>query len=270
MYVRDSKFSNTAHRTLRLVTLVLCLGVLTPTQAAAPLVPTRPAHLQAHPDAVDIALGCLCQTHPNRKACKEARRADVAEVVADLLWVIDQRETQVPARFRPILVAVACGEGGFSNYPTCGGDPGCNDSGTSGGMFQFKLRGGLQRLHQRLYDEPLDVHDHLQAGLYYLDRLIYGVRKNVPRACGHMSLKDRWNVAAYRLGRGPMVQPSRKARTVCAPDLNNNGQEVCRTIPSQPAIPRCDPNSRYARWSVSWYRRAPEAWSLQDTSIVTE
>ncbi len=102
-----------------------------------------------------------------------------------------------------------------------------------------------------------------------MDRLIYGVQRNVPRACGHMSLKDRWNVAAYRLGRGPMVQPSRKARTVCAADINNNGEEVCRTIPSQPAIPRCDPNSRYARWSVSWYRRAPHAWALQETEPVT-
>jgi hypothetical protein len=253
----------------RLGTALLILCAIAPTHAATPAMPDRPDHLQAHADAVEIALGCLCQTHPNREACKDTRRADIKETVSDLLWVVDQRHDQVPARFRPLLVAVACGEGGFSNHPTCGGAPGCNDGGTSGGMFQFKLRGGLQRLHQRLYGEDLDVHNHLSAGLYYLDRLIYGVQRNVPRACGRMSLKDRWNVAAYRLGRGPMVQPSRKARIVCAADLDRSGEKVCRTIPSQPAIARCDPNSRYARWSVSWYRRAPHAWTLQDTTLST-
>ncbi|MGM0577515.1 MAG: hypothetical protein ACQEXJ_17455 [Myxococcota bacterium] len=227
-------------------------------------VPPRPAFLVAQDDAVDLALRCNCQAHPDEERCRAEHRERVAEAVADLLWVVDQRADRVPDELRAILVAVACGESGFRDHPDCGGRPGCNDHGTSAGMFQFKRDGALANLYEELHGEPLPAHDHMEAGLFYLERLLVGVEEKVPAACGRMRARRAWNVAAYRLGRGPVVEPARPAMRVCAPSpvVTGGEDEVCFTRPAKPAVQRCEPASKYARWSMKWYFEAPHAWTL--------
>jgi len=193
--------------------------------------------------AADLALGCVCYTHPRRAECKAERRADVTRKVSDLLKITARQGDKVPESMRLILIAVACSESGMRNRPTCGGRPGCNDNGTSGGMFQFKLsrkKPFLRWVYER--DNPgkvLDVYEHKQAGEFYLSRLIWGGHNSVRRVCGWRgkSAAQIWSVAAIRLGAGPFYRDEDRKR-----------------------VQRCAPTSRYAALALRWYRRCPTCW----------
>ncbi len=213
--------------------------------------------------AVEIVLSCVCQTHPNKRACYEDRRQDVAQKAKELIEVTE-RVPGIPDFMRPFLLAVACGEGGFRNRPTCGGDPGCNDTGTSGGMFQIKLKGSLSKAYERLYGKTLDTHDHKEAGRYYLQRLIMGVERFVPGSCGirGRSKREVWNIAAFRLGRGPTLYWTDKS---CHPKLDWDGEKfaIAYTCKDPKPVPRCEASSKYAKWAVNWHRRCPDCWRLR-------
>ncbi len=211
--------------------------------------------------AVNLALRCVCSSYPDRKACMENRSKDVPKKVHDLLEITREYGDQVPESMRLILLAVACGESGFRNSPTCGGDPGCNDAGTTGGMFQIKLsreRGSLRWTYEQQHPDrpPLDAFDHLQAGRFYLERLIWGVSRRGPvkRNCGWRghSKNEIWNIAAYRLGRGPVLYweapvPGKRRR----------------------AVQRCAANSRYARTALNWWRRCRDCWKAKPPTPAT-
>lgn len=226
------------------------------------------AHLTAPPTpdprAVDIALRCVCQTHPNKKRCQEERREDVTATVADLLTVTD-KFPWLPSGVQPVLIAVACGEGGFRDRPDCGGNPRCNDRGTSGGMFQIKLKGGIAARYFRGKGKVLDVYDHTIAGRYYLERLDIGAARLVPAACPGVSGLDLWDVALYRLGRGPWIEKPKAAKTFCG--LLPVSESIfaplrCLTVPATPGVRRCAPGSKYARWARAWAVEAPGAWTM--------
>lgn len=217
------------------------IGILTALTIAAP--PTT---------AAELALGCVCHTHPRKAECKAERRADVARSVEDLLEITRARGEAVPPAMRLILVAVACGESGIRDRPTCGGRLGCNDYGTSGGMFQIKLtrrKHSLRWLYDQSHTTPLDVYDHKLAGAFYLDRLITGAMRGgkVYRACGWRgrTVREVWSIAAVRLGRGPILYWK-------------------DTAPGAPrkAVQRCTPTSRYVAVALRWWKRCPECWQL--------
>jgi len=109
----------------------------------------------------------------------------------------------------------------------------CNDHGSSAGMFQFKVDGNLAKAFRRDTGRELDYHDHVEAGEFYLKRTALGALPGgyVARACGRVS--DPWNVALYRLGRGP-------------------SEAGCRA------------GSRYARWAKSWYDSCPSCMGTVD------
>lgn len=194
--------------------------------------------------AVDLALGCVCVSRPDNNACKDERREDVTQTVTELLQVTAEKKDKIPESMRLILLAVACGESGMRNRPTCGGNPRCNDSETSGGMFQIKVsrkKPSLRWIHEKDNDGAvLDVWDHKKAGAFYLDRLVWGVNNPVRRTCGWRgkTVEQIWSIAAIRLGRGPFYR--------------EGGYR----------IQRCTPTSRYAALALRWYRRCPACWRL--------
>tara|TARA_R110000824_G_scaffold41965_16_gene124253 strand:+ start:40 stop:678 length:639 start_codon:yes stop_codon:yes gene_type:complete len=195
--------------------------------------------------AAELALGCVCHTHPDKAKCKAERRADVTEKASDLLAITAARQEEVPESMRLILLAVACSESGMKNRPTCGGRPGCNDNGTSGGMFQIKLsrkKPSLRWLYEK--NNPgkvLDVYDHKAAGAFYLGRLIWGVHNSVRRVCGWRgkSANEIWSIAAIRLGAGPFYRDHHRKR-----------------------VQRCAPTSRYAALALRWHRKCPTCWKV--------
>jgi hypothetical protein len=234
--------------------------------------------------AVDAAVRCYCQGDND---CDDANRARIREVVADLIWATDTAVVEVPEEMRPFLVAVACGEGGFNPHPTCGADrecvldcaggeddasewqrciracggrADCNDRGTSVGMLQFKADGRLVQGHLPV---GTDLLDYVAMGRFYLQRLDVGVRELVPKACSTRRWPDWkvWDVAAYRLGRGPVAVPARPAQQVCYGDPHSQAT-ACRTLQATDAVPRCNPGSKYARWARKWSKEAPGAWRL--------
>jgi hypothetical protein len=209
--------------------------------------------------AADFALRCVCQTHPNKQQCVEDRREDVTQTVADLMEITHNRTPDLPYEMLPSLVAVACGEGGFRNYPTCGGSPTCNDGNTSDGMFQIKPR-FLGRIFAK-HNPKGSLHNHKEAGKFYLDRLILGAERvtwksRCPRPMGTL---ERWNVALFRLGRGPLSSPPIKASRACAP-VPFSKETRCVDIPARPGVQRCTPGSKYAQWAAKWYTENPSAW----------
>jgi len=217
----------------------------------------RPGDLVASPEVVDLALNCVCYSRPDKEACRSERRAEVVWVASDLLWITAQRP-EVPESMRLVLLAVACGESGMRSRPTCGGNPRCNDSNTSGGMFQIKLterKNSLRWVYLKAYGESLDVFDHAEAARFYLDRLIKGVLGKVKQVCGYSkrTTNQIWSIAAIRLGRGPILywQPS-----ICR---EISGSQVCT---KRKAVQRCSPTSKYARLAVDWYSRCRDCWKL--------
>ena len=211
--------------------------------------------VEPSPFLLGAALRCVCQTSPNRRTCEAERREQVREVLRGLGGVGSCVGVLLPEHLRThLLAAVACGEGGFRDRPTCGGAPGCNDSGTSGGMFQIKLRGAISKLYERRHGERLDVYNHREAGAWYL-QVLHEAHRRTLRDCPNarrMSEADAWNVTVYRVGRGPTVSPAIPARTVCAP--TTGGPVECRDLEAVPRVPRCDAGSKYARWALRWWR----------------
>ena len=202
--------------------------------------------------AARLALKCVCSTSPNRASCMADREADVTRTVGELLAITREYGDAVPKSMRLILLAVACGESGMRTRPTCGGDPGCNDAGTSAGMFQIKRFRGPGSLRW-IYENdnpgkpPLDLYDHQAVGRFYLERLIWATSRRGPVKgnCGWRgrTRKEIWNIAAVRLGRGPVLY------WTDPPD----GQR-------RRAVQRCSPTSRYAKTALRWWRKCRDCW----------
>ncbi len=215
----------------------------------------RPHHVVADPGAVDFALRCVCQSFPPgraRERCVDERRADVPEIVSDLLWLAQLHD--MPDWFWPWLVAQGCRESRLLNDP-----PGHNDNGTSGGMFQLKKVLWGRWYHER-FGTALDVYDHVQAADFVLRRIKSGVRVSVPAACGVQNVKKRFALAAYRFGRGPLVDGSpRRPVERCRP-APDGGQQCTIVKPIQ----RCSGEPVAVRWAASWFRQCPECWRLMD------
>jgi hypothetical protein len=217
----------------------------------------RPAELSAKPKAVDIVLSCVCSSRPDKSACKKERIEDVSEITADLLWETYKQRDKVPTSMRLILLAVACGESGLRSRPTCGGRPRCNDSGTSGGMFQIKLsmkKGSLRWTYNKARGKLLDVYDHVASSAFYLERLIWGVHNKVKRVCGWRgrSINSIWSIAAVRLGRGPILYK----------EYSDDGKV-------SKYVQRCSPTSRYAKTAVSWHRKCSDCWKLEEREHIS-
>jgi hypothetical protein len=212
--------------------------------------------------ATRLALDCVCSTHPDRPRCRAERQADVSETVGELLEITRQYGEAIPESMRMILVAVACGESGIRSRPSCGGDPGCNDSGTSAGMFQIKLsraRGSLRWVYEEENPgkPPLDVYDYRQAGRFYLDRLLWGTSRKGP-VKGNCGWRGRtrnqiWSIAAARLGRGPILYWT-------VPPVGERPR----------AVQRCTPTSKYAKLARQWWRKCPDCWTHQSPQVAPE
>ena len=192
------------------------------------------------------ALACVCKT----KSCKQERAAEISEKVEALEAIAKEHRGHMPERLRaPFLVAVACGESGFRERPTCGGDPRCNDSGTSGGMFQIKIKGSIARAFEKEHGRALDVFDFREAAKWYLVTMERAHSRTLADCAGlsRMGADVAWSVTLYRVGRGPTVAKARPGRVVCLDGL-------CTPVEGVPRVGRCSDGSRYARWARRWIR----------------
>ena len=220
--------------------------------------------LTVSPDAVDVALKCVCATAPNGKKCRENRREDVTEKMEGLESVASEFADQLPSWMRlPLLTAVACGESGFNNHPTCGGNPRCNDSGTSGGMFQIKIKGAISKAFKKVHGRHLNVFDHVEAGRWYLQTIL-NAHGRTKRDCRDEARRwkpvEAWNTTVYRVGRGPTVYPAVQAKVFCGFDLHSLTYK-CREVEGQKRIPRCSSGSKYGWWARWWWQKNEEAWA---------
>ena len=219
--------------------------------------------ISVSPQAVDVAIKCVCATHPDKQRCGEMKREDIESKMKDLKRVSSEFADLLPEWMRfPLLTAVAFGESGFNNHPTCGGDPKCNDSGTSGGMFQIKIKGAIAKSFEKKHGRPLNVFDHVEAGRWYLQTIL-NAHKRTKRDC-RSQLRGKkdvevWNTTVYRVGRGSTIYPATKAQVYCGFDMEAL-EYRCREVEGQKRVPRCSSGSRYGWWARWWWQRNKDAW----------
>jgi len=250
-----------------------------------------PPQAEIHP-ATDTVLQCVCSTHPDKKSCREARRQDVSGSLHKMQKVADEFP-KLPGYMRlPYLAAYACGESGFNEQPICGADRSCydacmskipenrrigrprskciqqcdgiercNDRGRSEGIFQ------LGKYHRRrLLKRTGDVYaafDVETAARYVLESLTKNYSKVVADCKNDGSDRwgryKRWDMVAYRWGKGPTMIHARKATKSCAPDLRT-GKNSCIIEPAQKRIPRCFGQSRYVPKGYVWWSKDRSIW----------
>ena len=220
--------------------------------------------IAASPASVDASLKCVCSTATNRAKCMETRREDVTKTLDELSVVAEEFKDELPGWMRlPLLAAVACGESGFRDRPTCGGNPKCNDSGTSGGMFQIKIRGAISKSFKKKHGRMLNVYDHVEAGRWYLQTILNAHKRtkgDCRKEAKTWTSTEAWNTTVYRVGRGPTVSPPTMASTFCGFDLSKS-EYKCRQIPGRKRIPRCSPTSKYGWWALKWWKKDRSAWA---------
>lgn len=247
-----------------------------------------------HEDAMATAMFCVCQTRDENHPCQQSVERRTRVQAALSIFVRLAEEYDLPFYARPLLAAVACGESGYNETPgcwadqecahscleeqgltkdtmtpkdwhecstRCGGNSGCNDSGTSAGMFQIKWDGVLGKLARK---NGFNLYDTESAGRFYLEQVLNAVdrdrgfdqAKRLDGDCGRLTGETRWWVALTRLARGPSVFRGGTTRV-----WDTRRQEVVTV--TEPRLPRCTGDTKYAEWSARWAAANPNAWLPQ-------